>query len=333
MRRRDFIAGAVAASTIGRARAQQKTKVYRIAVVSPFEPFSDMGENGTPAWRAGFQRLRELGYVEGQNVTVERYSGEGRAERFSELVDEVVRSNPDLIFAVGDRLALAFKTATDTIPVVTSVSDPIALGIVTSLARPGGNITGVSVDAGVEIAGKIVELLREMVPALSTVAYLASRNVWGVAVFTTALREATERMNISLVGPPIDAPFQEAEYRRTFAAIAERSADALIVNSQSENLINRRLIVDLAEEYRLPAIYYYREFAAIGGLMVYGADLADIPRRVADQEAQILRGTKPGDIPFYQPTKFHLVINLKTAKALGITVPPSLLIAADEVIE
>jgi putative tryptophan/tyrosine transport system substrate-binding protein len=178
MRRRDFIAALVVSSTVPRANAQQRAKVYRIAVVHPSQPVGDLSETGLPRYRAFFQRLRELGNIEGQNLAVERYSGEGRTEHFAQLAAEVIRSNPDLIFVPGSRLTLAIKAATETIPVVTVMSDPVAFGVVSSLARPGRNITGVTTDAGVDIRGKRFELLHEMAPAASRVAHLASRRVW-----------------------------------------------------------------------------------------------------------------------------------------------------------
>jgi putative tryptophan/tyrosine transport system substrate-binding protein len=336
MRRRNFLCvlyGAVIATVPLFARAQQKAKVYRIAVVSPSEPVSELTETARRAsYRAFFQRLRQLGYIEGQNLAVARYSAEGRADHFAELAREVVRGNPDLIVVTSARLTLDFKAATDAIPVVATVADPVAFGIVSSLSRPGGNITGATADAGVEIEGKRLELLREMVPAASRVAYLASRRVWE-GPYTAAIRVAAQKINISLIGPPLADALQEAEYRRVFAAMTQEGADALVVSDQAEHLTNRSLIVELAATARLPAIYAYRDFTDIGGLMAYGADTRDMWRHTAGQVDQILKGTKPGDIPFYLPTKYELVINLKTAKALGIAVPPSLLIAAGEVIE
>jgi putative ABC transport system substrate-binding protein len=333
MRRRDFIAGVVAAGLIGQAQAQQSAKVYRIAVVHPSLPIAEMSETGSsPASRAFFQRLRELGYVEGQNLLVARYSGEGREDRFSELAREAVRNDPAVIVANGDRLTRDIKAATDVIPVVTVVADPTAFGIVASMAHPGQNITGVTGTGGLEIWGKRLGLLREMVPTASRVGYLASRRVWQAPENAT-LKEVAQKMEVSIVGPPLEPPIKEPEYRRVFAAMAQEHADALLVGDHPENSTNRALIVTLAEEYRLPAIHFYPEIARIGGLLAYGPDYADLFRHMADQVAQILTGTKPGDIPFLQPTKFTLAINMRAAKALGITVPPTLLIAADEVIE
>jgi len=180
--------------------------------------------------------------------------------------------------------------------------------------------------------GKYVELLREAVPGLSTVGYLASRKVWelpeGVAV-----QEAARRVQISLIGPPLDYPLDAAEYRRVIAAMAQAGAQALIVNGQPQNYENQRLIIELAEKGRLPAIFPWRGSCELGGLMAYAPDEVEIVRHIVNQIAQILRGTSPGDLPFYQPTKFELVINLKTAKALGIELSASLVARADEVIE
>jgi putative ABC transport system substrate-binding protein len=332
MRRRDFIAGLVLAASSRDASAQQKTKVNRIALVHPSDAVEDLSEARSPYYRAFFQRLGELGYVEGQNLVVQRHSGEGRTEYFSEVAAEVVQSRPDLIFAVGNRLTNAVAEATSTIPVVAVVGDPIAGGIAVSLARPGRNITGVTVETGSDIMSKYLELLREMVPAASRVVWLASRRLWEMS-YAAPLQETAQKMKISLLGPALETPIQEPEYRRVFAAMAQEGADALFVSNQPENFTNVRLIVALAEKAQLPAIYQYSEGAEVGGLMAYSPDFSDMFRRVADQADQILKGEKAGEIPFYQPTKFVLTINLKTAKALGITVPTTLLIAADEVIE
>jgi ABC-type uncharacterized transport system substrate-binding protein len=332
MRRRHFIAGLVVTTTIGRANAQQKARVYRIAVVHPSARVADLSETGSSRERTVFQRLRELGYIEGQNLSVQRYSGEGHTEAFAVLAREAVRGNPDVIFVSTSRITREIQAATQTIPVVSVGGDPVAYGVVSNLARPGGNITGTTVDAGAEIAGKRLDLLREMIPAASRVAYLASQSMWE-GPDGAAMREAAHRIKIFLVGPPLEPPLRESEYRRVFAAMAQAGADALLVADQAEIFSDRRLIVELAEGVRLPAIYPYREFADIGGLIAYGVDLDAIYRHAAEQIDQVLKGAKPGDIPFYQPTKFQLVINVKTAKALGVTVPPTVVIAADEVIE
>jgi putative ABC transport system substrate-binding protein len=263
---------------------------------------------------------------------VERYSGEGRPERYAELARDVVNTHPDLILAVGARLSLDFKMATTTIPIVTVIIDPIAMGLVASIARPGGNITGVTIAGGLEIIGKRMGLLVEAMPKLSTVGYLASRPFWedprGAAV-----REAAKQAGISLKAALLGSAFNEAEYQRVFKSMEQDRADALMVSEEPEHVTYRATIAELAAKDRIPTISPFREFVEVGGLMAYGSDLADIYRRVANLIDKILRGANPGDIPFYQPTKFELVINLKTAKALGLEMPPMMLGRADEVIE
>jgi putative tryptophan/tyrosine transport system substrate-binding protein len=332
MRRRAFIAGLTASAIMRPALAQQTGRVYRIAVISPSVPIADLSETGSqPNYRAFFRRLRDLGYIEGQNLAIERYSGEGQRKSYADLAREALRGDPDLIFVVNLRLAREVKTAMKTVPVVVIAGDPAFSGAA-SATRPSGNVTGVIVDAGVDMAGKSFELLREIVPSASRIAWLASPGLWG-SHYGAGKREAAPQTEVSLIGPPLSAPFQEAEYRRVFAAIAKEKAAGLVIGGQSENYAHRRLIVELAEKARLPAIYSYREFVEVGGLMSYGPDLAEIYGHAADQVDQILKGTSPREIPVYHPTKFALVINLRSAKALGLTVPPSLLARADAVIQ
>jgi putative tryptophan/tyrosine transport system substrate-binding protein len=335
MRRREFIAALLVKATSSRARAQQTGKVYRIASVQPSMPVAEMitrkNRKGSAGW-AFYEELRRLGFVEGQNLVVEWYSGEGRTEHFAGLASDVVRSNPDLIVAVGTRLVLAFKAATATIPIVGFTTDPVANGIVPSLRRPGGNITGVSSDAGLEISGKRLELLRTAIPGVSRVGFLASREVWEQAS-GAVVREAAQRVGISLIGPPLDEPLQEAEYRRVLTAMAQEGVEALYVANQAENGTNARVIVELVDKSRLPSMSSYRDYVELGGLMAYAPDFVELNRHAGNEVGQILRGTSPGEIPYYQLTKFELIINLKTAKALGLTIPPSLLARADEVIE
>ncbi len=333
MRRREFIPliGGAAISWPLIARAQQPAKMKRIAYVNSAGNVSRISVSGHPYYRAFFEELSRLGYVEGQNLGVERYSGEGRTERYAELARDVVNTHPDLILAVGGRLSLDFKMATTTIPIVTMIIDPIAMGLVASIARPGGNITGVTIAGGLEIIGKRMGLLVEAMPKLSTVGYLASRPFWedprGAAV-----RKAAKQAGISL-SPVMLSAFDEAEYQRVFRSMEQDRADAFMVSDEPENSTNRETIVELAGKGRIPAIYPLREFVEIGGLMAYSIDLADISRRLANLIDKILKGANPGDIPFYQPTKFELSINLKTAKALGLEMPAMLLGRADEVIE
>ena len=335
MKRRTFIAGlGGAAAWPVVARGEQAGRVYRIAWVHPSVPISDLTENSSSqAYRAFVGEFRRLGYVEGQNLIFDRYSGEGRPERYEELARHVVTRQPDVIFSVGNPMDRLLKRASATIPIIALVADPVANGLSTSLAHPDANLTGVSIDAGIEIWGKRLALLKEMVPGLASAGFLSSKHAWEDAVQMAQLRDAASRLSISLVGCTLDGPLQEAEYRRLFAAMTHDRPNALVVSSEPENFASRAIIVRLAEEAELPTIYPVREFTELGGLMSYGTDILDIYRQAARQIDLVLKGAKPSDIPFYQQTKFELVINLKTAKALGLSVPPSLLARADEVIE
>ena len=332
MRRRDFITALGTAATWPlAARAQQPAKMKRIAFVHPSAKVSEISVSGRPYYRAFFEELSRLGYVEGQNLGVERYSGEGRPERYAELARDVVNRHPDLILTSGAHLSLDFKMATTTIPIVTIIIDPIAQGLVASIARPGGNITGVTISGGLELIGKRMGLLVEAMPKLSTVGYLASRPFWEDPR-GAATREAAKQAGISL-SPVMLSAFDEAEYQRVFISMKQDRADAFMVSDEPEHTTYRATIVEWAAKDRIPAIYPVRDFFEAGGLMAYSPDLADIFRRVAYLIDKILRGANPGDIPFYQPTKFELSINLKTAKALGLEMPAMLLGRADEVIE
>src|SRR4029077_14936487 len=258
MRRRDFIT-AVGGATMWplAARAQQPAKMKRIAYVHPATKVSELSVSGKPRYRAFFEELSRLGYVEGQNLGVERYSGEGRPERYAELARDVVNTHPDLIFAVGGRLSFDFKMATTTIPIVTIIIDPIALGLVTSIARPGGNITGVAIAAGLEIIGKRMGLLVEAMPKLSTVGYLASRSFWEDPR-GAATREAAKRAGVVLSPAMLDA-YNEAEYQRPFRSIEQDRTDALMLSDEPEHITYRTTIAELAAKGRIPTIYPNRD--------------------------------------------------------------------------
>ena len=335
MRRREFIAalgGAAAWPLV--ARAQQAGRVYRVALIFPAAPVADITENGpTQAVRTFLLELRRLGYVEGQNLILGRYSGEGRAERYADVARDAVARQPDLIFTLGNAIPRRLQQASAVIPIVALVADPVANGLSTSLARPDGNLTGVSIDAGLEIWGKRLAILRETVVRLSRVGVLSSKRWWEDQRQMTPLRDAASQLGISLVGCTVDGPLQESEYRRVFAAMPESRLDGLVVGSEVENFNNRNIIVELVAKANLPAIYPFREYVEHGGLIAYAADLHDIYRQAALQIDQILKGAKPSDIPFYQPAKFELSINLKTAHSLGVTIPVSVLASADVVIE
>jgi putative ABC transport system substrate-binding protein len=329
MRRRDFAIGLLLVSATG-VRAQEPPNPHRIAIVIPAGPVTLISDTGDRFYQAVFEELRRLGDVEGRNLTVERYSGKGRPEGYADLAREVVNREPDMIVAGGTSIARATRAATSTIPILwVGGDDPIQAGLATSLARPGGNVTGVHIFAGNEIWGKSLQILKEAAPSASKVAFLTTRTV---LEDERQLREAGRRLQTSV----IDMPLHEstpAELQRVFAEIAIGPPDAIIVSATGELLPYRQLIVELVGKSRLPAMYAYRDYVEIGGLMAYGVDFAEIGRRVADDVHEILNGAKPGDIPIYLPIKYELVINLKAAYALGLSLPPALVALADEVIE
>jgi len=328
MMRREFIAGLLVAATLGHARAQQPAKVHRIAIVTLAIPIAETTETGNPFYRAFFHELRRFGYIEGRNLIVERYSVERPTV---ELARDVLRSKPDVIFAISNPWVQLLKPLTATIPIVGTMGDPVGFGLVASLAHPGGNITGVS-DAGPEIVTKSLELLKEAFPQASRVGVLAARFP-GRSLYSEQRQEAAKRLGLLVLAHRLDGTLQETEYRRFFEVMAQERADSLVVGGEAESWVYRRLIVELAEKNRLPAIYPFRDYVEAGGLLAYSYDLVEWWTRAAGCIAQILNGASPGDIPIYQATKFELVINLKAANAIGLTIPPSLLARADEVIE
>jgi putative ABC transport system substrate-binding protein len=333
MRRREFITllgGAATTCPLG-AYAQQPAKMKRIAFVRPAGKLADVVA-GNKSFRPWFEELGRLGYVEGQNLVVDRYSAEGRTDHFTELARHVVSTNPDVIFVLSNILVLAFKKSTATIPIVAIVGDPVTSGIVSSIARPSGNITGVATDAGREIMGKRLGLLLEAIPKASKLKYLISREAWE-AYEGRLIQEEARHLGVTVTGALLEGKIDDAQYRSVFAALEQDRVDALIVSPEAVNGVYIQLIVDLAAKSRIPAMYPFREYVGLGGLMAYSPDLSGTIRRAANVVGQILNGANPGDIPFYQATKFELVINVKTAKALGLEMPPSLLLRADEVIE
>ncbi len=335
MRRRRFLACAsVTALAPFAAGAQSSSKVHRVAILGSAIPAAASIETGHPFFKAFFAEMRRLGYIEGQNLVVERRSAEGDVARLPLLARELIVLKPDVILAGGTSAAVALKSATSTIPVVAVAADPVVFGLAISLVRPGRNITGFTGDAGLEVIGKRIELLKQAVPAISRTAYLAppGRRMRD-GKEGEAFREAAERAGITPIDAPLDAPVGEAAYRRAFAAMAGAQVDSIYVSGAGENYVNNRLIAELAGRARLPAIYYYREAVEAGGLMAYAFDLVDIFRRMAGYVDRILNGANPAELPFQQPTKFELIINVKAAKALGLALPPHLLNIADEVIE
>jgi putative ABC transport system substrate-binding protein len=301
--------------------AQPRNAIPRIGILTPnYNPHSPF-----EAFRQG---LRDLGYVDGQSIAMEYRFAEGKVERLPELAAELVRLKVDVIVADAGVAARAAQHATETIPIVcTAFFDPVGQGFIASLARPGGNITGLSF-GDPALMGKRLELLKEVVPGVTRVGYL-----WHAAPITARSLQETERAAraLGLQLHPVEVrepyPFDQA-----FATMAEAHVDALLMQPSGQFLTHRTEIVDLAVQKRLPVIFDVREFAEAGGLMAYGNSIPAVFYRLATYVDKILKGVKPAELPVEQAMKFELVINLKTAKALGLTIPPTLLFQADEVI-
>jgi putative ABC transport system substrate-binding protein len=304
------------------ANAQSVANTPRIGILNPaFDPH--------PPLEAFRQGLHDLGYVEGHNIVLEYRFADGRFERLPELAAELVRLKVDVILAVGVPAVRAAQHATGTIPIVfPAASDPVGQGLVASLAQPGGNITGLSFQDP-ELMGKRLELLRQVVPGVTRVAYL-----WDAALLNARALQETETaaraLGVQLLPVEVREPYP---FDQAFATMAEAHADALITLPSTVFMNRRTQIVDLASKTRLPGIFPDRELADAGGLMSYGPSLTASYHRAATYVDKILKGAKPGALPVEQPTKFELVINLKTAQALGITIPPRLLFQADKVIQ
>jgi len=304
------------------AEAQPAGKVWRIGYLTYQRvPLID---------RVFLERLHELGYVEGQNIVIEYRDAAGNADRLPALTSDLVRLNVDVIVAWASPSALPAKKATSSIPILVPLaSDMVASGLVTSLARPGGNVTGMTVIAP-ETSGKRLQLLKEAFPGTSRVAVLWNPEDVSTAIVFKAVQSAANTLALTLQSVEVRRP---QEFESAFSAITRWHAEALVTISDAVMVDARREVVRLAAKSRLPAMYARREFVDAGGLMSYGPNFFDIVRRAADYMDKILKGAKPGDLPVEQPTKFELVINLKTAKALGLTIPQSLLLRADQVIE
>jgi len=323
--RRSFIggvAGCLLAVPLA-ARAQQVGKVYRIGILETI-PAAQNAAN-LDALRKG---LRELGYVEGRNLIIEYRSADGRAERFPELASELVRLKVDLIVSRGTPAARAAKDATATIPVVmATMGDPRAM--VASFARPGGNITGVTTFS-TELTAKRIEFLKELVPNLSRIALL--HNMGNPAAPPEWEETKTAARSLGLQAELLDVR-SEADLGRAFELAGRQHVDALLIGADGLTQLHQQMIVDLVARNRLPASYPAREFVEAGGLIGYAVNYPDLYFRFASFVDKIFKGAKPSELPVEQPTKFELVINLKTAKSLGLTIPQSLLLRADEVIQ
>jgi len=309
------------------ADAQRPGKIPRIGFLGSRSP-SDMA----PQVEVFRQALREVGHVEGQNIAIEYRYAEGKSDRSPSLAADLVRLKLDVIVTTGTLPTLAARNATRTIPIVMlGVGDPIGSGLIASLARPGGNVTGLSLFAGVEILGKSLELLKEAIPTASRVAVLVNpSNPVVHRQQLGAISVAAERLKLELQILTASGP---SEFESAFRSATQKRANALDVVPETLFFMHQKQIVDLAAKTRLPAIYGSRESVEAGGLMAYGPSLPEQFRRAATYVDKILKGAKPADLPVEQPTKFELVVNLTAAKALGLTIPPSVLARADEIIQ
>ncbi len=307
------------------AEAQQAGKVFRVGYLG--NSSASLEPDLVEALRQG---LRNLSYVENQNIIIEYRWAEGRYDRFASLVADLIQHQVDVIVTAGTPGTLAAKQATRTIPIVMAVSaDAVGAGLVDSLARPGANVTGLTTMVQ-ELEGKRVELLKNIVPRLSRIAVLKNPANPVMAIVFNEARTAARALHVTL--EPVDIRAVD-EFENTFATIAKARPGAILVLADRFLLAERERIVIFAARKRLPAMYPYREFVTLGGLISYSPNYAESFRRAATYVDKILKGAKPGDLPIEQPTKFELVINLKTAKALGLTIPQSILVRADEVIQ
>jgi putative tryptophan/tyrosine transport system substrate-binding protein len=306
-------------------RAQQPNKIPRIGLLSPF------AASDTALWDQAFlQGLRNLGWVDGKSIIVERRYAEGRSDRLPTLVAELIRLKVDVIVTSVSNDSLAAKNATKDIPIVMAAAgDPVAIGIVESLSRPGGNITGLS-QMTPDLTGKRLELLREIAPNVASVAVLFNPDDPISRLSLNEIQPSARKLAVAVRALEVRNP---ADLDKALHDAAGARVDALAIMPNPVFVTNLKQIAEFALQNRLPSMFHLREFADEGGLLSYGVDRADLYRRAATFVDKILKGAKPADLPIEQPTKFDLAINLKTAKALGLTVPSSLLVTADEVIE
>ena len=379
MRRREFIAGTAATAAMGFAQpicAQTNVRpgVKRIAIFHPTDPPEEITSNTNRVYKAYFDELKKHGYIEGQNLIVERYSALGHPDRIGDLAREIVANHPDVVLPLSGVFLKEFMALHSFIPMVGPTADPVAFEFASNLTRPDKHFTGVVIDAGLEIWPKRFQLLLETARKMTKLGFLnANPLAWGSSerakhtertfvVYDLVrpgglVRQAAQGAGIPMAfvvvagkfdpavlamleSPQIYGPLivageliDRAAYERTFDLMEKAGVDGLILTEASEHFSYRQVIVDLAAKFRIPAIYPYREFVEVGGLMAYGIDLVDAFRRVAEMTGQVLKGAKPSDIPFDRQTKYEVVLNQKAATSLGLEFPPTLLTAADEVIE
>lgn len=334
MKRRTFVA-TIAAMVVPPSitYAQSLARAHRLGILAEGSAVSDI-TGPTPSAstiRELLGRLHELGYRYGENLATEVRSAEGRIDRFPLLATELVQTKPSAIVVTSNRAAMAAKGATTTTPVVMAgISDPIGFGLVTSLSRPGGNLTGITLDTGPDFAAKRLELLKELSPQVRRVAYFIPTLVWLERPGGRAIQQAALTLGMTLL--PIVVTTRE-EIDAADAGLRSQRPDALLVEAYVLSWVERRRLSDLGLSHRLPTMFANQQIVEAGGLLSYSTDFNAVYRRAAEYVDRILKGTKAGDLPIEQPTKFQVAINLKTARAIALTIPPSLLARADRVIE
>jgi putative ABC transport system substrate-binding protein len=326
MRRRETLIGLAGALLMPRpSRAQSGGKMYRIGHLDA-APRADMDRLIAPF----YPELAKLGFVEGRDFTLDRRTADGQLDRLPRLAAEIVAGKPDLIFAPPAPATAAAKAATSTIPIVFCfVNDPVGLGLVKTLAKPGGNLTGFS-NSSVDVAGKRLQLLKEAVPAIRRLAAWFNPETANDPFELRALEEAAGALGLELQAFPAGTP---TDFEKAAQLTKEWSADAVCSTPNPAAFTNRRLIIDLIAVLKMPAIYWNAEFVEAGGLMSYAADFQDIARRAAHYAAKILQGARPADLPVEQPSVFELVVNLRTARSLGLALQQPFLLRADRVLE
>jgi putative ABC transport system substrate-binding protein len=326
MRRREFIAGfGIALSGFGKAAAQPASKVYRVGLLSGLAPIANDSEQGV----AFIKAMEQAGYVLGRNLAIERRGALGQIDRLPSLVQELIAAKVDVLVTNGFPTAVAAKASGHPTVAAAGTGDAVLTGLVDSFARPGGNITGIS-EAAAELSTKRLGLLKELLPDLGRVAMLWNQDDLGMTLRYRASSEAAEKLGVKVQALGVRAP---NDFEAAFAAMEAERPDAILMVADSLTNLNRKRVIDFAQQRRLPAIYELAFIVRDGGLMSYGPSLAELYERAAALTDRILKGAKPGDLPFEQPTRYLFAFNMKAAKAIGLDPPPMLLARADEVIE
>jgi putative tryptophan/tyrosine transport system substrate-binding protein len=331
MTRRSFIATGAALLASSYATRAQPIRSYKLAIVALDRPVRMMTKENSKNFRSFFGELTKSGFAEGKNLEVGRFDGGGVSTNYAKTADEAVKWKPDVIVPYADRLTKLLKDATTNIPIVAMTSDPVAYGLAASLSHPGGNVTGVMVNSSPAIFEKRIEYLREIALNTRGIFQLTSRTLWD-SPLGSSVRTAVEQSGLQLIGPPAESPHREPQYREAFTAAAAQSKTALVTTAV-ENFNNAPLIIKLMKEFGFIAFYPFREYIVQGGLIGHDVDLVDLNAHLGQQVSQVLSGIDVGSIPFYQPLRLKLLINLAAATASGISMPANLLARADEIIE